>query len=439
MLIRSASGLRGVVEDDFNSGIIDQYIASFILTQKITSCVLGRDGRQSGKEMSQWVVDSLTKYGVNVDNCDLATTPTMQLMTEKEQYDGGIVITASHNPAEYNGLKFLQKDGTFLSPDQCDELFTSVDNEDVLDKAEVAGKASHYHSADEEHINKVFLASCIEPDKIHSKKMKVVIDAVNGAGSTILPQLCRELGCDVETINCNGDGNFTRIPEPLAHNLKDLENKVLDVGADIDFATDPDGDRLSIVSNKGKAIGEEYTLVLAFKNFINHQKSMIVTNLSTSKMIDDISSGSIRTKIGEAHVVQKMKELNISIGGEGNGGVILEEVHLGRDSLVAVAMVLNLLSTKNKSINAVIDEIPKYVFIKDKITLNDSKDFDFDNLATLFDCDEINRDDGIKFSWSKKWIHIRKSNTEPIIRIFAEAKTENEVNDLIQTLKDCLK
>ena len=439
MLIRSASGLRGVVEDDFNSGIIDQYIASFILTQKITYCVLGRDGRQSGKEMSQWVVDSLTKYGVNVDNCDLATTPTMQLMTEKEQYDGGIVITASHNPAEYNGLKFLQKDGTFLSPDQCDELFTSVDNEDVLDKAEVAGKASHYHSADEEHINKVFLASCIEPDKIHSKKMKVVIDAVNGAGSTILPQLCRELGCDVETINCNGDGNFTRIPEPLAHNLKDLENKVLEVGADIGFATDPDGDRLSIVSNKGKAIGEEYTLVLAFKNFINHQKSMIVTNLSTSKMIDDISSGSIRTKIGEAHVVQKMKELNISIGGEGNGGVILEEVHLGRDSLVAVAMVLNLLSTKNKSINAVIDEIPKYVFIKDKITLNDSKDFDFDNLATLFDCDEINRDDGIKFSWSKKWIHIRKSNTEPIIRIFAEAKTENEVNDLIQTLKDCLK
>lgn len=439
MLIRSASGLRGVVEDDFNSGIIDQYIASFILTQKITYCVLGRDGRQSGKEMSQWVVDSLTKYGVNVDNCDLATTPTMQLMTEKEQYDGGIVITASHNPTEYNGLKFLQKDGTFLSPDQCDKLFASVDNEDVLDKAEVAGKASYYNSADEEHINKVLSASCIEPDKIHSKKMKVVIDAVNGAGSTILPQLCRELGCDVETINCNGDGNFTRIPEPLAHNLKDLENKVLEVGADIGFATDPDGDRLSIVSNKGKAIGEEYTLVLAFKNFINHQKSMIVTNLSTSKMIDDISSGSIRTKIGEAHVVQKMKELNISIGGEGNGGVILEEVHLGRDSLVAVAMVLNLLDSTNQSINEIIAEIPEYVFLKDKITLNDSKDVDFDNLATLFDCDEINRDDGIKFSWSKKWIHIRKSNTEPIIRIFAEAKTESEVNSLIQTLKDYLK
>ena len=167
--------------------------------------------------------------------------------------------------------------------------------------------------------------------------------------------------------------------------------------------------------------------------------SLIYGRLSKSKMIDDISSGSIRTKIGEAHVVQKMKELNISIGGEGNGGVILEEVHLGRDSLVAVAMVLNLLDSTNQSINEIIAEIPEYVYLKDKITLSDSKNFDFDNLATLFDCDEINRDDGIKFSWSKKWIHIRKSNTEPIIRIFAEAKTESEVNSLIQTLKDYLK
>ena len=439
MLIRSASGLRGVVEDDFNSGIINQYIASFILTQKITHCVIGRDGRQSGREMSQWVIDSLIKYGVNVDNCDLATTPTMQLMTEKEQYDGGIVITASHNPAEYNGLKFLQKDGTFLSADQCNTLFASVDNQDTLNEAEVAGKVSVYNSANEEHIAKVFSAKCIQPDTIRSKKFKVVIDAVNGGGSTILPQLCEALGCHVTTINCNGNGNFTRIPEPLAPNLKDLEKKVLEVGADIGFATDPDGDRLSIVSNEGKAIGEEYTLVLAFKNFINYQKSMIVTNLSTSKMIDDISSGSIRTKIGEAHVVEKMKELNISIGGEGNGGVILKEVHLGRDSLVAAGMVLTLLSATNQSINEIIAEIPEYVFVKDKITLNDSKNVDFDNLATVFDCDEINKDDGIKFIWSKKWIHIRKSNTEPIIRIFGEAKTESEVNDLIQTLKDYLK
>ena len=437
MLIRSASGLRGIVKDDFSPQMINQYIMSFISNQNITSCVIGRDGRSSGKEISQWVINALTKYGVNVDSCDLSTTPTIQLMTEKDKYDGGIVITASHNPTEYNGLKFLQKDGTFLSPGQCNTLFTSVDNKLVLNESEVIGEVSDYTSADEEHIAKVFAAQCINTNFIQSKKFKVVIDAVNGGGSNILPQLCKELGCDVTIINCNGDGNFTRVAEPLAENLKDLEEKVLEVGADIGFATDPDGDRLSIVSNTGEAVGEEYTLVLAFKNFINYQDSTIVTNLSTSRMIDDVSSGSIRTKIGEAHVVEKMKELNISIGGEGNGGVILKEVHLGRDSLVAIAMVLNLLSNDDKLMNEIISKIPQYVFIKDKINIDDS--IDFDSLATLFDCDQINQDDGIKFSWPNKWIHIRKSNTEPIIRIFAEAKTRNEVNKLIQTLKDYLK
>ena len=437
MLIRSASGLRGIVKDDFSPEMIDQYVASFISNQNITSCVIGRDGRSSGKDIAQWAINALTKYGVNVDNCDLATTPTMQLMTEKDKYDGGIVITASHNPAEYNGLKFLQKDGTFLSPNQCNALFASVDNKIHLDQSEKTGTISKYDSANTEHIAKVIDATCIDSKSIASKQFKVVVDAVNGAGSAILPKLCEDLGCHVTTINCNGDGNFTRVAEPLAENLNNLEEKVLEVGADIGFATDPDGDRLSIVSNKGYAIGEEYTLALSFKNFINYQDSMIVTNLSTSRMIDDISSGSIRTKIGEAHVVEKMKELNILIGGEGNGGVILKEVHLGRDSLVALAMILNLLSRDNKSLNEIISEIPSYIFIKDKINIDNS--INFDSLATLFDCDEINTEDGIKFSWSDKWIHIRKSNTEPIIRIFAEANTENEVNDLIQTLKDFLK
>ena len=437
MLIRSASGLRGIVKNDFNSQMIDQYIASFISNQKINSCVIGRDGRSSGQEISQWVIDSLTSYGVKVDNCDLATTPTMQLMAEKSHYDGGIVVTASHNPAEYNGLKFLQKDGTFLSPEQCSALFTSVDSSIDLSKSESATCVSNYQHANQEHISKVLDSKLVDVDSIRSKKFKVVIDSVNGAGSDILPQLCKDLGCDVSLINCEGDGNFTRVAEPLAENLKDLEKKVLEDDADIGFATDPDGDRLSIVSNAGKAIGEEYTLVLAFKNFIHYNDSKIVTNLSTSLMIDDISSGSIRTKIGEAHVVEKMKELNIDIGGEGNGGVILRETHLGRDSLVAIAMILNLLSNGSKSLSEIVTEIPKYIFVKDKIKIDDS--INFDNLATVFNCDEINREDGIKFIWPKKWIHIRKSNTEPIIRIFAEAKTVTEVNGLVQTLKDYLK
>lgn len=437
MLIRSASGLRGIAEDHFTPELIDNYISAFISTQNIKSCVIGRDGRPSGKQISQWVIDSFHKNGINVENCGLATTPTMQVMTEKENFDGGIVITASHNPSEYNGLKFLQKDGTFLSPEQCVELFKAVDRNVSIEPPDSLGVVSDYSTANEEHIDKVLAAKCIDTDNIRKNNFKVVIDAVNGAGSFILPMLCERLDCEVITMNCSGDGNFSRIPEPLAENLDALEQKVLEVGADIGFATDPDGDRLSIVSNKGKAIGEEYTLVLAVKNYLNFQESMVVTNLSTSMMLDNITNKTIRTRIGEAHVVQKMNELNISIGGEGNGGVILKEVHLGRDSLVAVSMILSLLSISGKSISDEICSIPKYLMVKDKILLNSK--IDFDSLESIFDCDEINRLDGIKFSWSDKWIHIRKSNTEPIIRIFAEAPTKDEVDELVNTLKNYVK
>ena len=437
MLIRSASGLRGIAEDHFTPELIDNYISAFISTQNIKSCVIGRDGRPSGKQISQWVIDSFHKNGINVENCGLATTPTMQVMTEKEHYDGGIVITASHNPSEYNGLKFLQSDGTFLSPEQCEELFKAVDQNVSIVPPDSLGVVSDYSTANEEHIDKVLAAKCIDADKIRKKKFKVVIDAVNGAGSFILPMLCEKLGCEVITINCNGNGDFTRIPEPLAENLNELEKKVLNVGADVGFATDPDGDRLSIVSNKGNAIGEEYTLVLAVKNYLNYQKSIVATNLSTSMMLESIANETIRTKIGEAHVVQKMNELNIPIGGEGNGGVILKEVHLGRDSLVSISMILSLLSSSGKSISDEISNIPQYLMIKDKILIDDK--IDFDSLETIFDCNEINKIDGIKFIWPNKWIHIRKSNTEPIIRIFAEAKTQEEVNELINTLKNYLK
>ena len=437
MLIRSASGLRGIAKDHFTSELVDKYISAFITTQNIKSCVIGRDGRSSGKKISQWVIDSFHKNGINVENCGLATTPTMQVMTENKNYDGGIVITASHNPSEYNGLKFLQTDGKFLSPEQCEELFKAVDQDVSIDSADSLGLVSDYSKANEEHIDKVLAAKCIDTDNIRKKKFKVVIDCVNGAGSFILPMLCEQLGCEVVTINCNGNGNFTRAPEPLAENLNELEQKVINVGADVGFATDPDGDRLSIVSNNGNAIGEEYTLVLAVKNYLNYQKSMVVTNLSTSMMVESIVNETIRTRIGEAYVVQKMNEFNIPIGGEGNGGVILEEVHLGRDSLVAISMVLSLLSNSKKSINDEISNIPQYLMIKDKIHIDDK--IDFDSLETIFDCNEINKIDGIKFIWPNKWIHIRKSNTEPIIRIFAEAKTHEEVNELINTLKNYLK
>jgi|TARA_B100001093_G_scaffold365324_1_gene350091 phosphomannomutase len=445
MFIRSASGLRGIAKEDFSLAVIDQYISSYVQNQNIHKCALGRDGRKSGAEISEWVIDSLVKNGVDVVNCELATTPTMQLITEKSQFDGGIVITASHNPSEYNGLKFLQADGTFLTAKQCEELFKSVDNKIQKESAAPVGKISNYKDADKDHINTILKLSCIEPEKIKNNKFKVIIDATNGGASKILPALCKALNCAVTMISCDGNGDYSRNPEPLSINLSELEKRVIKENADIGLATDPDGDRLSIVSNTGAAIGEELSLPLAIMNysFYSSQSETFVTNLSTSMMVDDIVSSFngilIRSKIGEANVVSLMKKHNVNLGGEGNGGIILKEAHLGRDSLVGTVMVLNLMSIKGKPLSSIIAEIPKYVFIKDKIKLNSSKEIDIDGLESVFNCDEINKLDGIKFIWKDKWIHIRKSNTEPILRIFAEGASENELKSLTKKLKEFVK
>jgi phosphomannomutase len=442
MFIRSASGLRGIAKEDFSSAVIDQYISSYIQNQNIHKCTIGRDGRKSGAEISEWVIDSLIKNGVDVVNCELATTPTMQLITEKSQCDGGIVITASHNPSEYNGLKFLQADGTFLNPKQCEKLFKSVDNKIQKKSTASIGKISNYKDADKDHIEAILKLSCIEPEKIKNNKFKVIIDATNGGASKILPALCKALNCSVTMISCDGNGDYSRNPEPLSINLSELEKRVIKENADIGLATDPDGDRLSIVSNKGIAIGEELSLPLAIMNysFYSSQSETFVTNLSTSMMVDDVvnrfNGTLIRSKIGEANVVFLMKKHNVNLGGEGNGGIILKEAHLGRDSLVGTAMVLNLMSIKSKPLSNIITEIPKYVFIKDKIELNSSKEIDIDRLDSVFNCDEINKLDGIKFIWKDKWIHIRKSNTEPILRIFAEGTSMNELKSLTKKLEE---
>ena len=238
------------------------------------------------------------------------------------------------------------------------------------------------------------------------------------------------------------NGNYSRNPEPLSINLNELERRVIKENADIGLATDPDGDRLSIVSNKGIAIGEELSLPLAIMNysFYSSQPETFVTNLSTSMMVDDVVSSFngtlIRSKIGEANVVSLMKKYNVNLGGEGNGGIILKEAHLGRDSLVGTAMVLNLMSIKSKSLSNIITEIPQYVFIKDKIELNSGKEIDIDSLDSIFNSDEINKLDGIKFIWKDKWLHIRKSNTEPILRIFAEGTSMNELQSLQKKLEE---
>ena len=294
------------------------------------------------------------------------------------------------------------------------------------------------------HIQNVLDLNCIDLNKIKSKNFKVVIDTVNGAAYKALPELLKELNCDVIKIYCDNDGTFPRGTEPIPSHLEDLSKAVISNNADIGFATDPDADRLAIVDNNGKPIGEELTLVIAVESYLKYYKDSqkVVTNLSTSMAVDVIAhqynSTVQRSSVGEINVVEKMKELGSTIGGEGNGGVILKESHLGRDSLVASALVLNHLAQSELPFDKILDNIPRFVMIKDKISLQD--DIDLKHIKTLFQNDDVTfmEDDGLKIVWEDKWVHIRKSNTEPIIRIISEAKNKNIAKELINNIKQSI-
>ena len=294
------------------------------------------------------------------------------------------------------------------------------------------------------HVISTIELSCIDLKSIKKRKFKVVIDAVNGAGSDALPLLLEYLGCEVFTIYCNKDGKFKRGTEPLPENLSDLSNKVIESKADIGFAIDPDADRLAVVNEMGKPLGEEYTLVIAAESYLINSKKpeKIVTNLSTTMALEHIAakfdSTVIRTAVGEINVVKRMKEENANLGGEGNGGVILKEAHLGRDSLVAAAMILNRLAQdENSSVEKLFKSLPFFTIVKDKIDINDTDEKSLISKAqALYSDAAIDTTDGTKFCWDDKWVHLRKSNTEPIIRIYAEASSEEEAKKLISLLKE---
>ena len=304
------------------------------------------------------------------------------------------------------------------------------------------GKIIKSENSYQDHIKNILNLSCIDINEIKAKKFKVVVDTVNGAAYKALPELLEKLNCNVIKIYCDNDGTFPRGTEPIPSHLEDLSKAVTSNNADIGFATDPDADRLAIVDNHGNPIGEESTLVLALESYLKYYKGSqkVVTNLSTSMAVDVIAhqynSTVQRSSVGEINVVEKMKELDSAIGGEGNGGVILEESHLGRDSLVAAAMVLNHLAQSNLPFDKILEDIPRYVMIKDKISLQN--DIDLKHIKTLFQTDDITfiEDDGLKIVWEDKWIHIRKSNTEPIIRIISEADTFANAKNLINHIKE---
>jgi len=438
-LITSISGIRGIYGETLTDPIASKYVHSFSDIQESGTILLAQDSRPHGKYLYEKISQTLRTLGRDVISCGIIPTPTAQYIIKEKKLSGGVVITASHNPIEWNGLKFLDDDGCFLNPEKMEQLL-SQDPKPM--ESNITGDMIESEDAYQHHIDNVLNLVCIDIDTIKSKNFKVIVDTVNGAAYKALPELLEKLNCDVVKIHCDNDGTFPRGTEPIPSHLEDLSKAVTENNADIGFATDPDADRLAIVDNHGNPIGEESTLVLALESYLKYYQDSqkVVTNLSTSMAVDVIAhkynSTVQRSSVGEINVVEKMKELNSSIGGEGNGGVILEESHLGRDSLVASALVLNHLAQSNLPFNEILEDIPSFVMIKDKINLQD--DVDFNHIKKLFQNDDVSfiQSDGLKILWENKWVHIRKSNTEPIIRIISEAVDHKTARGLIDSLRD---
>ena len=436
-LIKSISGIRGIVNETLNKTTVNTYSNIFTSLQPTGDILLARDSRPHGKELYNSIADTLTSMGRNVIDCGIIPTPTAQFIIKDKKLSGGIVVTASHNPIEWNGLKFLDSDGCFLNANKMKELLSGTPKETTNNKGKVIESRNSY----QDHIDNILNLNCIDIDKIKSKKFNVALDTVNGAAYKALPELLNALNCNIVKIHCNNDGTFPRGTEPIPSHLEDLSKTVIEHKADIGFATDPDADRLAIVDNHGQPIGEESTLVLALESYLKYYQDSqkVVTNLSTSMAVDVIAhqynSTVERSSVGEINVVEKMKEIESTIGGEGNGGVILEESHLGRDSLVASALILNHLAQSDIPFDKILESTPRFTMIKDKITLQ--HDVNFNHIKSLFKNDDISfiEGDGLKVIWKDKWIHIRKSNTEPIIRIISEADTYENAKNLIHYIK----
>jgi phosphomannomutase len=431
-LIISISGMRGIVGENLNALTALNYACAFGTFLKKSkgksklSIAIGTDSRPSGDMLKSAIVAGLCSIGVNVIDVGLVTTPTVGIMVRQLECDGGIVITASHNPIEYNGIKLLTSKG-IAPPAPMAEKVKALFAEEKFDfvPSKDCGRIVIDYSGDTVHIKKVF--DCINRSIIAPRRFKVVLDSVNGAGARPGKRLLAMLGCQVMAINDTPTGLFTHKPEPLAENLTQLCEVVKKAGADIGFAQDPDADRLAIVDENGRYIGEEYTLALAAMFIFRHTKGTAVTNLSTSRMIDDVSQAAgcnvIRTPVGEANVAQAMIKNNCVIGGEGNGGVIDLRIGPIRDSLVAMAFILQLCAETGKKVSQLVDAIPAYQMTKQKFDA-DKKQADkiITQAKKSFKKAKIDESDGCRFDFEDGWIHLRSSNTEPVMRMIAEFK-----------------
>jgi len=456
-LIKSISGIRGTIGGKPGENLSPLDIVKFASAygtwlkrrngRDNLKVIVGRDGRKSGSIVNSIVVSSLRSLGINVTDLGMATTPTVEIAVTGSGSDGGIIITASHNPAEWNALKLLTEAGEFLSASEGNEILDIAGKEDfVFNTVDALGTLRYDESWDRKHIDQILRLKMVDVDSIRAAGFTVAVDCINSVGGVIVPQLLRELGVKkVIELNTTPDGNFAHNPEPLPQNLKDISELVVREKADAGIVVDPDVDRLAIICEDGSMFGEEYTLVAVSDYILSDTPGNTVSNLSSSRALRDITEKHgchyYSAAVGEVNVVEEMKLRNAIIGGEGNGGVIYPELHYGRDALAGIALFLSHLAGKKIKCSALRQQYPEYVMAKKKLTLDPSCDFNqvLSSIKKSFSGHRIDERDGLWIETNTGWVQVRKSNTEPIMRIYAEGKTISEAEGLADRVIEIVK
>ncbi len=446
-LIKSISGIRGTIGGKVNDGLTPLDAVTFAAAygtwliqtnqnlEKL-KVVIGRDARISGEMISDLVSSTLVGLGIDVVNLGLSTTPTVEIAVPLENAQGGIIITASHNPKQWNALKLLNEKGEFITGEEGNIVLTIAEQKgfnfaDVDDLGRVTNDDTYL----QKHIDAILALPIVNNQAIATADFSIVVDAVNSTGGIFVPAMLKALGVNkITELYCDPTGHFPHNPEPLPEHLTDLSNKITEVGADVGFTVDPDVDRLAMVCEDGSMFGEEYTLVAVGDYVINKTPGASVSNLSSTRALRDITEEKgqsyFASAVGEVNVVNKMKAENAVIGGEGNGGIIYPELHYGRDSLVGIALFLSLLAEKKIKVSELRDSYPKYTISKNKIQLTPEIDVDtiLSAMAAKYVNEEVDTTDGVKIYIGKEWVHLRKSNTEPIIRVYSESKSMESAN-----------
>ena len=448
-LIKSISGIRGTIGgrsgDNLTPIDIVKFTSAYVrfLSEKNNgkhlTIVVGRDARISGELVGDIVEGTLLGCGADVINVGLCTTPGTEMAVTCNKADGGIIITASHNPKQWNALKLLNGHGEFLNDAEGKRVPALAEQDDFdFPQIDNIGKVISRQPFNDEHIKQVLALPLIDVEAVRKRRFKVVVDAVNSVGGIVMPKLLRELGCEVVELNCEPTGNFAHNPEPLPENLTEISKVIVREKADLGIVVDPDVDRLAFVSEDGTMFVEEYTLVAVADYILSNKVGNTVSNLSSSRALRDVTErhggNYYASAVGEVNVVAKMKEVGAVIGGEGNGGVIYPELHYGRDALVGTALFLTFLAKKQMTMTQLRATYPAYYASKNKIELTPAIDVDkvLSEIKSRYAGEKVNDIDGVKIDFAENWVHLRKSNTEPIIRVYTEAKTMAEADALAQ-------